>query len=175
MLADHAQALHMLKQTEAGCVRWPVDVPDWTDSGEGGMWVTAYWLADFESVVESKGRTWDGIEFTVPRDPFIKCHGPDSTIGLPVPEWVTSPNYAQVYEVTDPEDDPHTIDVNPYSAGRGVLAAAVLATTRASYVNSDGKHWHAEVADLTVLGQKIIQVISLNYLRTPVLVTYLDT
>lgn len=57
----------MTEPREYGCVKWPDS--GYRDTGEGGMWVYAFVLADAASG-------------------FIRCCGPAATVSLPLPDVV---------------------------------------------------------------------------------------
>ncbi len=175
-----------------GYVQWPEGIDGWRDSGEGGMWVVAFWLAEFSVEVcepmfdpaadlpeEDRGRM-----HTFRRDPFVRCHGPESTIALPFPDSVASAEEAdRVYR--DPpaplppsghvrlEVEQHIYDT--LDAAHPVLAAVVLGTAGTAWEDAEGSYWQATTENLTSRGRAIVVALNALYDRQAVLVTYLDT
>ena len=151
------------KPTEAGLrgqtgwVNWPVRLPHsrWQDSGEGGMWVHAFWPCDFSA----------GTDL---HDSFIRCTGPEAVIALPTQDAPIGDTAATIYDRQP--DGKEYLD-----AGVPVLAAVCLGTTSISYVDADtGAYWQCTEVDLTGRGQALLRTLSNLYSRSPILVTYLD-
>lgn len=144
-----------------GWVTWP-SLPSerWHDTGEGGMWVMAYYLA-------SPGR-----------DDFVRCCGPKGTIALPLPDREISPAASRVYrDIEGTAALPWGMDRTEavYDAGWPVLAAFCVGTSGTSLADANGDYFDASFEDLTLRGANVLTALSQLYGRSPVLVTYLDT
>ncbi len=186
---------------ETGCVRWPSGEP-WHDSGEGGLWVYAFWKV--ETVPASKpmydvrpgDEDYDelvDVRFEYERDPFVRCIGPDSTILLPRSHTrVAGPDKTIVLPLPDVvSDDPGQIyyrdfDARPnwgdedydrwhLDAGVGVLAAVCLGTSGPSWCDADGNYWACTDETLTENGRQLLAHLDALYSRGHHFVTYLDT
>jgi hypothetical protein len=122
---------------------------------------------------------------TYMRDPFIRCHGPESTIALPFPDSVASGMEADRIYRDPPEplptDGQHTrIEAEQHiydtlDAARPVLAAVILGTSATAWVDAAGDYFQATTEELTSRGRALIVALNTLYNREPVLVTYLDT
>lgn len=168
----------MRRSGSSGCVRWPVPgVDGWRETSEGGTWVYAFIPVD-------RGQPFDlqlgnGGEIAVIVDPFVHCHGPDSTIALTMPDAITtigSPIYPQ-------ENFEYVAGLKAGSAeqqwqacdfGADVLAAICLGTTSATFANEAGGFDCAR-QNLTFLGVSLLEILHDLYHREPLLVTFLDT
>ncbi len=149
-----------------GCIRWPELGSFWSDGGEGGMWVYAFWPTNSAATRE---------------DPFIRCHGPAATINLTRPDFIVK-DAGEIYDPPraprvvpadfDPESGQYMLDV--LDAGLPVLAAVCLGTTEITFMH-EGQYWFATDADLTQEGLDVVGALNLLYERSFRLVTYLDT
>ena len=154
----------------SGFVDWPTAGERWRDSGEGGMWVYAFWLAKTHP---------PDPEFRWP-DPFIACHGVETTVCLPLPDSTVSDGVEQVY-FRDTEDlpgraeDPEGYTIAVMDAGHQVLAAVCLGSTGNSWVDGQGNYFQCRTETLNSRGRALIIALNALYDREPVLVTYLDT
>lgn len=175
-----------------GYVKWPEGVEGWRDCGEGGMWVAAFWPANF-SIAEDVplfDPAVDGLTdedraqtFTYSRDSFVRCHGPEATIALPFPDSVASGQEAdRIYR--DPADPPpegasrqqvEQYAYNLMDAAHPVLGALVLGTSATAWVDAEGSYWSASTEELTSRGRALVVALNTLYDRPPVVVTYLDT
>lgn len=156
-----------------GYVIWPTDC---RDTGEGGLWVYAVVLAD--RVVD-----------------FVACHGPDTTVALPLPDVVLSDD-DQVYppeeknwwhrpepeNLTDPaalKDFVMRVEMWVYrrvTHGSSVLAAVCLGSSGGSWWNEDmGEYWRCTPETLTDEGRALLNSLAKLYGAEPSLITYLDT
>lgn len=158
-----------------GYVCWPeLPHPRWRDTGEGGMWVYAHWPVEAAAV---EPRAIDEVPTDITVDPFIRCHGPEATIALPLPDAVASPNGAEIYDSswfdarpTEPADMLRAI----YGASTPVLASVCLGTSGTAYADDNG-YFHAGMDDITDRGWVAIIALNRLYGRQPVIITYLDT
>lgn len=165
-----------------GWIKWPdISSGEWTDSGEGGVWVYAFWPCQFSEEVTKPtyavppDHELASETMTFEYDPFVRCIGPESTIALPNPDVLLSDD--QIYPLEDvplSAQDREADLWHMFDAGVPVLAAVCLGTSGHSYVNNDG-YWHCAEDDLTDKGQALLAVLNQLYTREPVLVTYLDT
>ncbi len=176
-----------------GYVQWPEGIDGWGDTGEGGMWVAAFWLCDFsiEDIQPMFDPIGDGLTdaeraqmMTYRRDPFIRCHGPESTIALPLPDAVASGEQADRIYREPPEPLPaqgHSrIEVEQHiydtlDSAHPVLAAVILGTSGTCWADNEGNPWQATTANLTSRGRALVVALNALYDREAVLVTYLDT
>lgn len=171
---------------ESGCIDWPDALHD---SPEGGMWVYAFWLAEYREVDRPlfpeqslTSELLDGpLYATVDEDPYVKCTGPDATITLAKPNQVVSVNSLYPAErlqryvppgSSAKERERYLLSV--YDAGAPVLAAICLGSTSRSLVYADGSRWECTLTDLTKAGTKIIKLLNQLYNREACLVTFLD-
>lgn len=142
-------------EANVGCVNWPIETCE--NTGEGGMWVYVFVLAEDRE------------------DEFVHCCGPATTISLPMPDVVTS-DPGRVYEgaPSDPGDETSHAWCN---AGRPVLAAACLGTSGGSWYDERfGRYWACAREDLTEAGRTLMDGLSALYGGAIVhLTTYLDT
>jgi hypothetical protein len=146
---------------QSGWVDWPHPSPTrWHDTGEGGMWVYAFWPYDTDQA-------------------FVRCNDVESTIALPMPDFVTSDKANEIYlGVEELGNRAVTIDgqiMAALDAGTPVLAAVCLGSTSSSYANPAGAYWQCTVNDLTDEGMTLIRLLTMLYRRRVVLITYLDT
>ncbi len=153
-----------------GFVDWPKAGGVWTDSGEGGMWVYAFWLAKTHP---------PDLEFRWP-DPFIACHGVEATVCLPLPDSIVSDNPEQIYfrdfdELPDRDADPEGYTIGVMDSGYQVIAAVCLGSTGNTWLDDQGRHWQCRPETLNSRGRALIVALNALYDREPVLVTYLDT
>ena len=167
-----------MRNAGSGWITWPERRTDYTATGGAGMWVYAFWLADYR-----RHEILGGL----PRDLFIHCHGPEFTLTMPRPAHVTSPNHNTVYpdgRIRQPVEPlaPDAVERGNYlrsvlDAGAPVIAAVCLGSTATVYAHPDtGQFWYATLADLSRKGRKLIA--TLNDMLGPrpaELVTYMDT
>lgn len=150
------------KAASSGWVVWPELGERWHDTGEGGMWVHAFWLADY-----SRDDS----------DPFVHCCGVQATIALPHPDVVagvwpgTLPDGRFYQPLSWPRPDSDVLR----NAGPPVLAALCLGSTGVSYCTDDDGYFICAPGDLTGAGKRLLAAASQLYEREPVIVTYLDT
>ncbi len=152
-----------------GFVDWPTADGRWKDSGEGGMWVYAFWLTKTDPLHELQ---WP--------DPFIACHGVESTVCLPLPDSIVSDGSDRVYFrdydlLPNRGTDPEGWAMGLMDAGHAVLAAVCLGSTGNTWADPDGQYWQCRVDDLSSRGRALLVALNALYDREPVLVTYLDT
>lgn len=124
------------------------------------MWVYAYWLADEDG------------------EAFVHCHGPQTTISLPLPD--SCIDNGEVYDnpgLIPPRDvDLEEHLIMTLNAGREALAAVCLGTTSTCWTRVDnGDYWVCSDYDLTPVGLSTVNALSGLYGRRPKLVTYIDT
>ncbi len=168
-----------------GGVNWPAGQPEWKVTGEGGMWVHAFWLADFSTpqtqyrYAVAPDHPLAEVTDVYQRDPFIRCHGPETTICLPQPDCPVSDSTPRVYHPRpelDRDTDLEGYTIGVYDAGYAVLAAVCLGTSGMSFRHADtGEPWQCTEDDLSHQGLAALAVLDLLYGRAAVLVTYLDT
>ena len=167
-----------------GYITWP-DRRFTTDPLLGGMWVYAFWLADYTEPVDAGLNIVNADITGLARDPFIHCSGPEHTIMLPKPERALRGGNVYPSDLEQPPVDPtdpdalargtylrHTLD-----AGVPVLAAICLGSTAKVYVNgTQDTYWAATPKDLNRRGRKLMKALSdLFGADRPVeLVTYVD-
>lgn len=165
----------MTEPREYGCVKWPDS--GYRDTGEGGMWVYAFVLADAASG-------------------FIRCCGPAATVSLPLPDVVLRDD-GDVYPAEWPDwrapDDLSAKDAatedgrrkyrirverwirDRYHHGRDVLAAVCVGTSACSWHHEDLGYWTCTPGELTDGGADLLRGLEKLYGIAPVLVTFLDT
>lgn len=168
----------MRRPGSSGWVRWPsAGVDGWRETGEGGTWVYAFVRVERSQPFDmdiGEGRSLPALV-----DPFVHCHGPDSTIALTMPDalvTVDSPIYPS-------EGFAHVAGLTPGSTayewertnfGADVLAAMCLGTTGSTFANDDGP-FDCGRDDLTRQGRWALVWLQMLYDRPPMLVTFLDT
>jgi hypothetical protein len=156
-----------------GYVSWPqLPSDEWHITGENGMWVAAHWPCDYShaAFATANGEPDDrGVVLSYPVDRFVRCHGPQTTIALPLPDAPVSATSAVMYplEYRDMRD--------PYDCGIQVLASLILGTCAEAYADPNGEYFDAALSDLTEEGRCVVSMLNMLYERDAVLVTYLDT
>jgi hypothetical protein len=177
-----------------GYIRWDALFRNgFRTTGEGGCWVYAFWPAAYDhpqprpdaglSLVANRPEDTVAVVSTVLTDRFVRCHGVEHTIGLPLPDAPLSPNAAQIYppeaavEYAGPTADPDRRDRYLHymeNAGTPVLAAVCLGSDARAWANHEG-YWWACRKDLTWRGRLLLQWLDRLYRRRAHLVTFLDT
>ncbi|MET0701666.1 MAG: hypothetical protein ABWY93_18605 [Mycobacterium sp.] len=161
----------------SGFVNWPkVGVDGWHDTGEGGMWVYAFVPAVYSAVVTVPLTDTEDHEVQV--DPFVHCHGPESTLALPMPDQLagdfpgiyTPEQFERVHAYSSPR-----LDLEMANFGVDVLAAVCLGTTDKSLADAGGEPFVAQRTKLTTRGWRLVALLELLYEREVTLVTYLDS
>ncbi len=154
-----------------GYVNWPEGLDGWRASGEGGMWVAAFWLCELGEDDQ---------------DPFVRCHGPEYTIALPFPDSVATALPADRLYRDDlkldlpwePEPTRMQVEQHAYDqmdAAHPVLAAVVLGTSAICWSDGEGNYWSATTEELTSRGRALVVALNALYDRQAIVVTYLDT
>jgi hypothetical protein len=127
-------------------VNWPTS-EDYRDTGEGGLWAYAFWLANNHDAA---------------------CCGVTSVIALPQQDVVL--NYDSL--VYPPIGYGREDEAAYY--GAPVIGALLLGSTFNSLANDDD-YFMVSYSDLTPPGQAVIDKLNNLYNRQAVIVTYLDT
>ncbi len=147
--------------SHSGYIDWHRLARYGTDTGQGGTAVFAYWLVDYTRSEADAGVTVLKHEGAHP-DWFLHAdHADQLVFSVGADELVASPNVAEVY------------DTNLTS--KPLLASICLGTAAATYRSPDSAgYWWCAMNDLTRPGRRLIKELSMLYLRTPVIVTFMD-
>lgn len=124
-------------------------------------YVYAFWPVDYGRSDVDHGVTLLKNEDLHP-DWFVHAEEADSVLAAYCrPQTIVSPSFADVFDVN--------------LAARPLLAAALLGTSSTRYVSADGRRaWWCTSDDLTRRGKKLLKDLNQLYLRTPVVVTFVD-
>lgn len=181
------------REGQTGYVKWPKPRRHLLDTGEGGLWVYAFWLCEYSEQVTQP--VYVGLDIldesrltsetvTYYDDPFIRCHGPDTVISLPLPDVVVSDNDEDVYPgelMIEQPTGKHVAweqreEYVRYLADAGVttLAAVCLGSSSLSLADR-GRYWTCGFDDLTHRGRSLVRRLNRLYRRKARILTYLDT
>ncbi len=163
----------MGKKPNLGYVNWPNRTAD-TDDSFGGMWVYAFWRAEYTESVDAGVDLFKANVAAVHKDPFIHAEGAEHVIALPVP-WRAMfshsiyPTDRVVPSVPVTMENIQRGDFIRYTldAGVPVLAAVCLGTSSVTYTG-----WFCQRGSLTKPGRKLLDVLNTLYGRQAELITY---
>lgn len=165
------------QEGSTGWINWPTHL---NDTGEGGMWVYAFWVSDLDSRTIVVNENEPAEKIAILRDSFVKCFGPQTTLALPWQNFVVSSNERQIYvpseDFPDPKEDRDAFNMAIADAGVPVLAAVCLGTSVHSWTDYEGNdYWSCTEEDLTKPGHMLVASLNRLYGREAILITYLDT
>lgn len=134
--------------------------PQWVDTADGTTFVYAFWTVDYThhdtdhgvALLKGEGRHPDWFVHSDRADHVLFCVQPH--------DMYLSANYREVYGAGDT---------------RSLLGAVMLGSIDATFALSDrSRYWTCTPDDLTRRGTRLVNELSMLYLRPPVLVTFID-
>lgn len=146
--------------SHSGYIDWHRISRHGTDTRQGSTVVFAYWLVDYTTNIADDGVTVLKHEGEHP-DWFLHAdHADQLVFSVGVDELIPSPNVGEVYDT--------------HLTSRPLLATVCLGTAAATYQAPDGDYWWCALGDLTRAGRRVVKELSMLYLRSPVIVTFMD-